>query len=132
LEDDCGAVWDSSPDGKYLLTSLGGGNQGSGISEYSLMEHKCIPLFQSPTLVVQFSPDGKSVLYLDAARGETTIYRVPWHDGKITGPAQAAVKLPFAFHQGYNGNAYYFSRDLSTVVYARPSGHADLYLSNRN
>jgi serine/threonine protein kinase len=132
LEDDCGAVWDSSPDGKYLLTSLGGGNQGSGISEYSLMEHKCIPLFQAPTLVVQFSPDGKSVLYLDAARGETTIYRVPWHDGKITGPAQAGVKLPFAFHQGYNGNAYYFSRDLSTVVYARPGGHADLYLLNRN
>ncbi len=133
LEDDCGAVWDSSPDGKYLLTSLGGGNQGSsGISVYSLLEHRCIPLFQAPTLVVQFSPDGKSVLYLDAARGETTIYRVPWHDGKITGPAQAAVKLPFAFHQGYNGNAYYFSRDLSTVVYARPSGHADLYLLNRN
>ena len=41
---------------------------------------------------------------------------------------QTAVKLPFAFHQGYNGNAYEFSKILSTVVYARPSGHADLYL----
>jgi len=28
----------------------------------------------------------------------------------------------------YGGNAYDFSRDLSTIVYARPGGHADLYL----
>jgi hypothetical protein len=56
------------------------------------------------------------------------IYRLPWHDGKLTGPAQAALKLPFAFRQGYSGNAYEFSKDLSTVVYARPAGHADLYL----
>jgi hypothetical protein len=27
-----------------------------------------------------------------------------------------------------NGNAYDFSGDLSTIVYARPGGHADLYL----
>jgi hypothetical protein len=27
-----------------------------------------------------------------------------------------------------NGNAADFSRDLSTIVYARPGGHADLYL----
>jgi hypothetical protein len=39
-----------------------------------------------------------------------------------------ALKLPFAFRQGYSGNAYEFSKDLSTVVYARPAGHADLYL----
>jgi hypothetical protein len=26
------------------------------------------------------------------------------------------------------GNAYGFSRDLSTIVYARLGGHADLYL----
>jgi hypothetical protein len=77
---------------------------------------------------VHFSADGKSILYLGASRGETTIYRQPWHDGKITGPAQAALKLPFAFRQGYSGNAYDFSKDLSTVVYARPAGHADLYL----
>ena len=36
---------------------------------------------------------------------------------------------PFAFPLSYhNGNAYDFSRDLSTIVYARPGGHADLYL----
>jgi len=122
--DNCGAIWDSSPDGKYLLTSL-----SSGISVFSLADHKCIQLVPDlTTLVVHFAADGKSVLYLGAAHGETTIYRLPWHDGKITGPAQPALKLPFAFRQGYSGNAYDFSKDLSTVVYARPAGHADLYL----
>jgi serine/threonine protein kinase len=128
--DGCGAVFDLSPDGKYLLSSQPSG-QGQGVSEYSLIEHKCILLMpESNLFVVHFSPDGKSVLYLVASRGETTIYRVPWHDGKLAGSPQAAVKLPFAFHQGYNGNAYDFSKDLSSVVYARPSGHADLYLQS--
>ncbi|MGA8554206.1 MAG: protein kinase [Candidatus Acidiferrales bacterium] len=132
LVDDCGAVWDSSPDGKYLLTSLSAGTQNLGVSAVSLADRKCIPLLpELSPLVVHFSPDNKSILYLGASRGETTIYRVPWHDGKVTGPPQAAVKLLFAFRQGYNGNAYEFSKDLSTVVYARPSGHADLYLLSR-
>ena len=38
------------------------------------------------------------------------------------------LKLPFVFPLSFGGNAYDFSRDLATVVYARPSGHADLYL----
>jgi hypothetical protein len=29
---------------------------------------------------------------------------------------------------GDAGNAYDFSKDLSTIVYARPGGHLDLYL----
>jgi serine/threonine protein kinase len=129
LVDNCGAVWDTSPDGKYLLTSQSSTNQLLGISEYSVADRKCIPLLPDlSTLIVHFSSDGKSILYLGASRGETTIYRQPWHDGKLTGPAQAAIKLPFAFRQGYSGNAYEFSKDLSTVVYARPAGHADLYL----
>jgi Tol biopolymer transport system component len=130
LLDNCGAVWDTSPDGKYLLTSLNiGGSQTIGVSEFSLADRKCIPLLpELSTLVVRFASDGKAILYIGASRGETTIYRQPWHDGKLAGPAQAAVKLPFAFSQGYSGNAYDFSKDLSTVVYARPGGHADLYL----
>ena len=129
LVDDCGAVWDASPDGKYLISSLNSGSQTLGVSAFSLADRKCIPIMpELSTLVVHFSSDNKSILYLGASRGETTIYRVPWHDGKVTGPPQPAVKLPFAFRQGYNGNAYDFSKDLSTVVYARPSGHADLYL----
>ena len=129
LVDNCGAVWDSSPDGKYLLTSQSSTNQLLGVSEFSLADRKCTPLLpELRTLIVHFSSDGKSILYLGASRGETTIYRQPWHDGKLTGPAQAALKLPFAFRQAYSGNAYEFSKDLSTVVYARPAGHADLYL----
>jgi serine/threonine protein kinase len=128
LVDDCGAVWDASPDGKYLVTSLSPTGQ-LGVTEFSLADRKCVPLLpELNTLVVHFSSDGKSILYLGASRGETTIYRQPWHDGKITGPAQVALKLPFAFRQGYSGNAYEFSKDLSAVVYARPAGHADLYL----
>ncbi|MGC1451459.1 MAG: protein kinase [Candidatus Sulfotelmatobacter sp.] len=129
LVDNCGAVWDGSPDGKYLIASQSSTAQLLGISEFSLADRKCIQLLpEISALVVRFSSDGKSILYLGASHGETTIYRQPWHDGKLSGPAQEAVKLPFAFRQGYNGNAYEFSKDLSTVVYARPSGHADLYL----
>ncbi|MFY9732767.1 MAG: protein kinase [Candidatus Acidiferrales bacterium] len=129
LVDDCGAVWDASLDGKYLITSLSSGAPGLGVSAVSLADRKCIPLLSElSTLVVHVSSDNKSILYLGATRGETTIYRVPWHDGKLTGPPQPAVKLPFAFHQGYSGNAYDFSKDLSTIVYARPGGQADLYL----
>lgn len=105
------------------------GAQTIGVSLFSLADRKCIPLLPDlNTLVVHFSSDNKYILYIGASHGETTIYRVPWHDGKVTGPPQPAVKLPFAFHLGYSGNAYDFSKDLSTVVYARPSGDADLYL----
>jgi serine/threonine protein kinase len=128
--DNCGAVWDTSPDGKYLLTSLlGNGAQSLGISEFSLADGKCISLLpDTSTLVVRFASDGKAILYVASSHGATTIYRQPWHDGKLAGPVQAAVKLPFAFRQDYSGNAYDFSKDLSTVVYARPGGNADLYL----
>jgi hypothetical protein len=80
------------------------------------------------TLVVHFSADGKSILYLTPGRGGATIYRQPWRDGKVTGPAQVAIKLPFDFRLGFSGNAYEFTKDLSTVIYARPGGQADLYL----
>ena len=132
--EDCGAVWDASPDGKYLLLSLNAGTQTNvGISELSVSDGKCTSLVPGTnTLVVHFAADGKAILYLAASRGETTIYRQPWQQGKLAGPAQPAVKLPFAFRQGFSGNAYDFSKDLSTIVYARPSGQADLYyLSQR-
>lgn len=132
LADDCGAIWDSSADGKYMLTSLNAGGQTLGINEFSVADQKCINLLpELNSLIVHFSSDNKAILYLSAAHGETTIYRLPWHDGKVTGPAQAALKLPFAFHQGYSGNAYDFSKDLSTVIYARPGGHAELYLQSQ-
>jgi serine/threonine protein kinase/Tol biopolymer transport system component len=130
LGDNCGAIWDASSDERYLLSSMNTGTEAiGGVSEFSLAERKCIPLLpELSTLVVHFSSDGKCILYLAASHGETTLYRQPWHDGKLTGPSQVAFRLPFAFRQGYSGAAYDFTKDLSTIVYARPGGHADLYL----
>jgi Tol biopolymer transport system component/predicted Ser/Thr protein kinase len=126
---ECGFTGDISPDGKYLLASA----DPVGLDAILVSEKKCIELDpKMASFIFKFSADGKSILYLKAVKGETIIYRVPWHDGKITGTAQPALKLPFAFRQGYSGNAYDFSKDLSTVVYARPGGQADLYyLSQR-
>jgi hypothetical protein len=45
----------------------------------------------------------------------------------VTGSSQVAYKVPFAFSLSYGGNGYDFSRDLSTIVYARPGGQQDLY-----
>jgi len=128
ISDSCGYVQDVSHDGRYLLTGYAPGN-GVGIYEFSLSEGKCYPLLPDLlTLEIHFAPDGKSFLYLTASHGETVIYRQPWHDGKLTGPAQPTMKLPFTFRLGYSGNAYDFSNDLSTIVYSRPGGQADLYL----
>jgi hypothetical protein len=129
VADNCGAVWDSSLDGHFLLSSLDMGTHAVGLALFDLANNKCEDILPGlDTLVVHFSADGKSILYLAASKGVTTIYRQPWRDGKLVGPPEAAVKLPFAFRQGYAGNAYDFSKDLSTVVYARPGGYADLYL----
>ena len=39
-----------------------------------------------------------------------------------------ALKLPFALREDYGGNAFLDSRDLSSIVYARPGGRDDLFL----
>jgi hypothetical protein len=39
-----------------------------------------------------------------------------------------ALKLPFSFRLYYYGNAFDFSRDLSSIIYSRPGGEADFYL----
>jgi|HubBroStandDraft_1064217.scaffolds.fasta_scaffold03030_4 serine/threonine protein kinase/Tol biopolymer transport system component len=129
LVDDCCVIWDADPSGQYLLGVVTHGEK-TGIYEVSTADGKCTPLLPSvATQTAVFALDGKSFLYAVASRGEITIYRQPWRDGKPIGVAQAALKVPFAFSLDYaSGNAYDFSRDLSTVVYARPGGHADLYL----
>jgi len=127
INEHCGYAQDISPDGRHLLA----GNApegGRGLYDYSLADDKCISLSPDWTILeIHFAPDSKSFYYLTAVKGETVIYRQPWHDGHLTGPAEAALKLPFTFRQGYSGNAYDFSKDLSTVVYARPNGQSDLY-----
>jgi serine/threonine protein kinase/Tol biopolymer transport system component len=130
LVDDCGAAWDADPAGKYLLSVVPRGDK-SGIYEISIAEKKCISLLPGvATESAVFARDGNSFLYAVVSHGEFNIYRQVWKDGKLVGTPQVALNVPFAFHLGsmdYGGNDYTFSRDLSTIVYARPSGHADLY-----
>jgi serine/threonine protein kinase/Tol biopolymer transport system component len=127
--DNCGLVSDIDASGRYLLSVVLLGEK-SGIYEVSVSDRKCIPLVPgAATHGVILARDGRSFLYAVASRSEVTIFRQLWSDGKLIGVPQVALKVPFAFpllHAG--GNAYDFSRDLSTIVYARPSGHADLYL----
>ncbi|MGC2722675.1 MAG: protein kinase [Candidatus Acidiferrales bacterium] len=127
--DDCGEVWDVDPGGQYLLGGVLYGEK-NGIYEVSISDRKCILLLPGAvTYGVTFARDGKSLLYAVASRGEVTIYRQPWKSGKLIGASQVALKVPFAFPLAYAiGNGYDFSKDLSTIVYARPGGHADLYL----
>ena len=128
---ECGEIYDIDPSGQYLLCSVFSGEK-IGISEVSISERKCIPLLPGvATTDVYFARDGKSFLYAIASRGEVTIYRQLWKDGKTIGAPQIAVKLPFSFPEFYAGTAYDLSRDLSTIVYSRPSGHADLYFLNQ-
>jgi Tol biopolymer transport system component len=121
-------AWDDAPDGKYLLASLPFGDE-VGIYEIPIADRRCIPLLPGvATFQLRFARDGKSFLYPVATHAEVTFYRQAWRDGKVIGKPEVALKLPFAFPLAYGGNAYDFSRDLSTIVYARPSGQAELYL----
>ena len=125
--ENCGYMTDTDPGGKYLIGVIR--RDHNGIYEVSLAEKKCILLLPGVvTYNVGFRRDGKSFLYATASRGEVTIYRHGWNNGKLVGTPQPALKIPFVFPLSHNGNAYDFSNDLSTIVYARPGGHADLYL----
>jgi len=126
--DDCSLVTDADPSGRYLLGIVTRGEK-TGIYEVSISDRKCVSLVPGAvTFGAIFGSDGKSFLYAVASRGEVTIYRQPWRDGRTLGAPQVALKVPFVFPMAYAGNAYDFPRDLSTIVYARPSGQADLYL----
>ncbi|MGC2852371.1 MAG: hypothetical protein WB556_20475, partial [Candidatus Acidiferrum sp.] len=126
--DHCCVVGYAHPGGQYLIGAVWKGEK-TGIYEVSISDRKCSLLVPGvSTFITPFAPDGKSFLYAVASRGEVAIYRQPWKDGKTIGAPQVALKVPFAFPLENGGNAYDFSRDLSTIVYARPGGHADLYL----
>ena len=95
--DNCGLVTDVDPGGQYLLGVVQFGEK-TGIYEVSISDRKCILLL--PGIVTSnatFARDGKSFLYAVASRGEVTIYRQPWKDGKSIGAPQVALKVPFAF-----------------------------------
>ena len=128
LLDNCGLAFDAAPGGRYLLT-IRPFSEKAGIFEGSLDDRNCTSLLPGViTFGASFAPDGKSFLYAAQSGREVTIYRQAWQEGKSVGEPQVALKLPFSFPLLYAGNGYDFSRDLSTIVYARPGGHADLYL----
>ena len=128
---DCGYAFDVAPGGKYLLSLIGVGER-NGIYEFSPGDKKCTSLLPGVvTFGLSFAPDGKSFTYAVPSQRDVTFYRQGWQDGKLIGQPRVALKLPFAFPLLAGGNAYDYSRDLSTVVYARVSGHADLYLMSQ-
>ncbi len=128
LTDTCGFAFQVAPGGKYLFTLLGGAGR-VGIYQLALADKKCTVLVPGAvTFGVVNGKDGKSFMYAIPSQQDVTIYRQGWEDGKAVGKPQVALKLPFAFPLVSGGNAYDFSSDLSTVVYARAGGHADIYL----
>ncbi len=128
VSDTCGFAFSVAPGGKHLFTLLGGAGK-IGIYQLSLGDGKCTALVPGVvTFGVVNGKDGKSFLYAIPSQQDVTIYRQGWQDGKVIGKPQVAMKLPFAFPLVSGGNAYDFSSDLSTVIYARAGGHADIYL----
>jgi serine/threonine protein kinase len=128
VSDTCGFAFSVAPGGKYLFTLLGGVGK-VGLYQLALADLKCTVLVPGAvTFGVVTGKDGKSFSYAIPSQQDVTIYRQGWVDGKLVGKPQVALKLPFAFPLVSGGNAYDFSSDLSTIVYARAGGHADIYL----
>jgi Tol biopolymer transport system component len=127
--EDCGNITSLDPSGTYLLGAVWSGEK-IGIYQYSIADRKCTELLPGVTTFnTTFAQDGRSFLYAVSFPGGATITRQLWKEGKLIGSPQVALKLPFAFPLNYEtGNGYDFTKDLSTVVYVRPGGHADLYL----
>ena len=86
-----------------------------------------IKLSDVSTVVVRVAPDGDSLLYAVEAEKRIIIYRAKFRDGRIIGTPEVALTVPFAFTFMLGGNAYDFSRDLTTVLFAKPDQKADLY-----
>jgi Tol biopolymer transport system component len=121
----------SSADNKYVVGYMFSGAK-VGIHQLSVLDKQ--PKTMLPgvaTFMLHFAPDSRSFVYVTEGKGEVTFYRQAWQNGNLVGTPQVALKIPFAFPFFYKGNAFDFSRDLSTIVYARPSGQHDLYLLSR-
>ncbi len=125
---DCADAIDSTPDGKYLLAFNGRGDK-VGIYEVSTADKKCTALLPGVvTYSLWFAPDFKSLVYGVAEQAGMVFYRQRWQNGQLIGKPEVALKLPFSFRLYYGGNAFDYSRDLSSIIYSRPGGQADFYL----
>lgn len=118
---------DITRDGKYLMGGVVSGDK-VGIYQLSMADKRLTNLLPDvATFTVRVSVDGKFLLYAVPGETNVNIYRVQWQDGKIMGQPEIALTVPFSFASNYRGNAYDFSRDLSTIVYAKPTAQMDLY-----
>ena len=125
IAEGCGLTFDIAPGGQYLFSGIARGEK-VGIYELSISGRECTPLLPGVvTFGALFARDGESFLYAVPGQRDFSIYPQNWQAGKLIGQPQVALKLPFAFPLTGGGNAYDFARDLSTVVHARPGGHAD-------
>jgi hypothetical protein len=78
--------------------------------------------------MVRVAPDDQSFLYAVESNKEVLFFRAKWKNGKLIGAPELALKVPFFFQLSFNGNAYDFTRDLSTIIFTEPNMQADLYL----
>jgi hypothetical protein len=121
-------VTDVTPDGKYLLGREIEGEQ-TGIHLMHLDTKKIVSLVPDvATAIVRMAPDNKSFLYALEKANEILFYKAPLKDGKLVGQPEIVLKVPFVFLFMMEGNAYDFTRDLSTIIFAQPTMQADLYL----
>jgi hypothetical protein len=74
----------------------------------------------------------KSFLYAIETPKEILFYRAKWKDGKLIGTPNVTLRVPFAFPLAFEGNAYDFTRDLSTIIFTEPNMQADVYLLSNN
>src|SRR5262249_29674997 len=120
-------IMDPTPDGKsFLCVRLSGKN--SGVWALSLTDKKLIPLVPDvSTFALRMAADGKSLLYPVPGKGQIIFYKADLGDGKVIGSPKEVLRLPFAFPLAFNGNAYDFTPDLSTIIYAKPNGQEDFY-----
>jgi eukaryotic-like serine/threonine-protein kinase len=77
------AVWDWSPDGRYLLYASGHYGKGNGIDIWALPlfgDHKPFPYITGPgdQEFARFSPDGRWVVYVSSETGLFEIYVAPF------------------------------------------------------
>jgi len=105
--DNCGAVTDIDAGGQYLLGVVWFGEK-SGIYEVPTSNKKCITLLPGvETINATIARDGKSFFYAVVSRGETSIFRQLWKDGKTIAAPQLALKVPFALPTWYANHAAY-------------------------
>jgi serine/threonine protein kinase/sugar lactone lactonase YvrE len=126
-EDGC-LVTDVTSDHKYLLGRNFEGDE-TGVHLIRLDTKQMIPLVPDvSTAIVRVSADNRSFLYAVEKSNEILFYKAGLKDGKLDGEPELVLKVPFVFLQMLDGNAFDFTRDLSTIVFVQPNMQADIYL----